>query len=64
MFIRATAVVMGRGQPHGCAPDAHRDCHGHDRAVKRNQIGLLASILASDPKMARFLRHVMTPDDA
>jgi hypothetical protein len=37
--------------------------HGiHDRAAQRNQIGLLASLLAKDKKMARFLRHVMTPD--
>jgi hypothetical protein len=55
------AWLLAKASPEWCQLFIHGI---HDRAVKRNQIGLLASILASDPKMARFLRHVMTPDDA
>ena len=55
------AWLLDKASPEWCQLFIHGI---HDRAVKRNQIGLLASILASDPKMARFLRHVMTPDDA
>jgi MoxR-like ATPase len=34
--------------------------HGiHDRAVKRNQLGLLATLLQRDPRMRRFLKNLM-----
>lgn len=37
--------------------------HGiHDRAVKRNQVGLLATLLAGDPRMSRFLKNLMRPE--
>jgi MoxR-like ATPase len=34
----------------------------HDQAVKRNQLGLLASLLANDKRISRFLKNLMTPD--
>ena len=34
----------------------------HDQAVKRNHLGLLASLLASDKRISRFLKNLMTPD--
>ena len=37
--------------------------HGiHDRAVQRNHLGLLASLLTSDPRMGRFLKKLMLPE--
>lgn len=36
----------------------------HDAAVRRNQVGLLATLLAGNPRMSRFLRHLITPGAA
>jgi hypothetical protein len=32
----------------------------HDRAAGRGHTGLLATLLTSEPRMKRFLKHLMT----